>query len=62
MSDGELRPDEYEAEGIVRIAGLVVTLEDRGGIRWPVSALFHELAGRAVHIRVEPIDVAQEAR
>jgi hypothetical protein len=61
MSD-EPRPDEYEAKGIVRIAGLAVSLEDQGGIRWPLSALLQELAGRAVHIRVEPIAVVQEAR
>lgn len=58
-----MSPDAYVAEGIVRIAGLVVTLEDHGGAQWPLAALLKELAGKAVRIRLEPIvGEGEEAR
>jgi hypothetical protein len=47
-------PNAYEAVGDLRIADLVVTLEDQAGVRWPLAILLEELTGRRVRIQVAP--------
>lgn len=49
-------PEAYQAEGTLVVAGKVASLEDRTGLRWPLGVLLQELAGRAVRLRVEPLE------
>lgn len=50
------RPDAYQAEGVLHIAGKFVALEDAGGLRLPFALLLCELAGRRVRIHIEPLE------
>lgn len=48
-------PGSYRAEGVLTVAGKVVSLEDAGGARWPLAVLLAELSGRRVEIRVRVV-------